>query len=99
VQIVTTDLQWGGYCLEAAIPLKSIGLTIRDDMTIKMDWGILSSGPEGTEVLQRLYWANPLTAIVSDEAAESMLHPDLWGLVRFKGAGAAGDAPDAGPAP
>jgi hypothetical protein len=80
-----------GYCLEAAIPLKTLGLTIKPDLMLKMDWGILVSGPQGTEVMQRLYWANPQTAIVSDEAAEAMLHPDLWGIVRFAaGAGRKG---------
>lgn len=84
-----------GYCLEAAIPLKTLGLNIRHNQTLKLDWGIMVSGPQGSEVLQRRYWANSLTAIVSDEAAEAMLHPDLWGLVRFSlDAGDKGDAPD-----
>ena len=38
---------------------------------------------DGHEVLQRVYWANKATAIVSDVAAEADLHPDLWGFVRF----------------
>jgi len=93
VQIAVGDLK-DGYCLEAAIPLKTLGLTIHHNLQLKMDWGILVSGPQGTEVLQRCYWANPLTAIVSDEAAEAMLHPDLWGLVRFVDAGDKGDTPE-----
>ena len=36
-------------------------------------------------------------AIISDEAAEAMLHPDLWGLVRFLDAGDKGGDPEAGP--
>ena len=72
-----------GYCAEALIPLKTLGLTIQPDVCYKMDWGVLVSGPDGNEVMQRLYWANPQTSIVSDEAAESRLHPDLWGMVRF----------------
>jgi hypothetical protein len=93
----TTEDETGrkdGYCLEAAIPLKSIGLTIQHDMQLKMDWGILVSGSQGTEVQQRLYWANPLTAIVSDEASEAALHPDLWGLVRFSENPDKNDIPD-----
>ncbi|MBI2192568.1 MAG: hypothetical protein HYU36_11350 [Planctomycetes bacterium] len=74
-----------GYTLEAAIPLGVLGLTPRPDLTLKMDWGILVSGPDGTEVLQRLYWSNPQTSIVSDEAAEATLHPELWGTVKFRG--------------
>lgn len=72
-----------GYCVEAAIPLKTLGLTIKPDLVVKMDWGILVSGPAGTEVLGRHYWANGQTSIVSDEAAEALLHPDLWGMLRF----------------
>jgi hypothetical protein len=72
-----------GYFLEAAIPLKAIGLNVEPNLTLKMDWGVLASGPDGNEVQQRLYWANPQTSIVSDEAAEAMLHPDLWGTIRF----------------
>jgi hypothetical protein len=82
VQMALGDTK-GGYCLEAAIPLKTLGLTLRHDLALKMDWGILVSGPNGSEVLQRRYWANPLTAIVSDETAEAMLYPNLWGTVRF----------------
>lgn len=82
------------YCVEAAVPLKLIGLTIDPDVCLKMDWGILVSGPDGTEVLQRLYWANQQTAIVSDEAAEASLQPDLWGVVRFSTGAAKRDQPD-----
>ena len=34
-------------------------------------------------MLERLYWANPQTKMLSDEAIEAKLHPDLWGTVRF----------------
>ncbi|MGD0093484.1 MAG: hypothetical protein ABSE73_26525, partial [Planctomycetota bacterium] len=88
------DGQENGYCVEASIPLASIGLKITPGLRLKMDWGILVSGPDGSEVLQRLYWANAATAIVSDEAAEAMLHPGLWGYVRFSGATGKAGAPD-----
>jgi hypothetical protein len=71
------------YCLEASIPLSALGLRIEPDLTLKMDWGVLVSGPDGNEVMQRLYWSNLQTGIVSDEAAEALLRPDLWGSVRF----------------
>jgi hypothetical protein len=72
------------YCEEASIPLKTLGLNVDPDALYKFDWGILVSGPDGTEVLQRLYWANSQTAVLADEAIESQLHPDLWGMVRFQ---------------
>jgi hypothetical protein len=85
----------GGYCLEAAIPLAALGLKIAPDLRLKLDLGILVSGPDGTETFQRLYWANQQTAIVSDEAAEAMLQPELWGFVRFSGkVGKEGLAPE-----
>jgi len=85
----------GGYCVEAAIPLAALGLKIAPDLRLKLDWGILVSGPNGTETFQRLYWANQQTAIVSDEAAEAMLQPQLWGFVRFSGkVGKEGLAPE-----
>jgi hypothetical protein len=46
--------------------------------------------------MRRIYWANKSTSIVADEAAEAILHPDLWGHVLFTGR-AAGDALDAEP--
>lgn len=71
------------YCVEAVIPLKSIGLRIDSDSVYKFDWGVLVSGPDGNEVMQRVYWANTQTAVIADEAIESQLHPNLWGIVRF----------------
>ena len=57
--------------------------------------------------MRRRYWANPQTSIASDEAAEALLHPDLWGVMRFSaGTGRKGRpdmnldtplAPDSGP--
>jgi hypothetical protein len=83
-----------GYCAEAVIPLAALGLTIVPDVTYKFDWGILAGGPEGNAVLQRLYWANPQTAMLSDEPIEAQLHPDLWGTVRFSAGGGSKGKPE-----
>lgn len=92
VQVVAQS-EKNSYCVEAKIPLKTLGLSIDPDALYKFDWGILASGPDGNEVLQRLYWANSQTAILADEALESRLHPDLWGAVRFlPGAGHRGQS-------
>ncbi|HUW35397.1 MAG TPA: hypothetical protein VM223_27620 [Planctomycetota bacterium] len=48
-----------------------------------MDWGVLVSGKDGNEVLRRIYWSNKATSIVSDAPSEAVLHPDLWGNIRF----------------
>lgn len=74
-----------GYVFEAAIPLARLGLKPDPDQRLKVDWGVLVSGKDGNEVLQRLYWANKATAITADVAAEAELHPDLWGFLRFSG--------------
>ena len=71
------------YVYEAAIPLARLGLNPETAKRLKLDWGILESGQAGTEVLQRIYWANKATAIISDVAEEGTLHPDLWGWVGF----------------
>jgi hypothetical protein len=92
VQVVAHS-EKNAYCVEAKIPLKSLGLSIDPEALYKFDWGILASGPDGSEVLERLYWANSQTAILADEALESQLHPDLWGVVRFlPGAGHRGQS-------
>jgi len=83
-----------GYCAEAIIPLKSLGLKILPDVPYKFDWGILVGGPDGSEVMQRLYWANAQTAILVDEALESQLHPDLWGTIRFSATAGRKGRPD-----
>ncbi len=80
-----------GYVVEASLPLKALGLDPSAGR-LKLDWGVLVAGSGGHEVLQRLYWANPATSIVSDAPSEARLHPALWGHVRF---GAGGDAPAA----
>ncbi len=72
------------YVAQAAIPLAALGLKITPELRLKMDWGILTSGPDGTEVLQREYWANKVTTqITADTPSEAALHPELWGHIRF----------------
>ena len=79
-----------GYVVEASIPLKKLGLNITEQLRLKLDWGLLVTDGTGSKVLQRMYWANKSTQIVSDEAAEAMLHPRLWGHVLFSSKGGSG---------
>jgi hypothetical protein len=74
-----------GYVVEASVPLATLGLRPQPGLRLKMDWGILVTGPEGNEVLRRVYWANHSTHILADAPSEAMLHPSLWGTVRFHG--------------
>ncbi len=80
---VATSGNEGRYVLEAAIPLSALGLKITPGLRVKMDWGVLVSGPDGTEVLRREYWANKATQIIADAPSEAELHPELWGHIRF----------------
>ena len=73
------------YVLEAAVPLKALGLQPQPGLRLKCDWGVLTTGPNGNEVLRRIYWANKATQVVADAPSESRLHPNLWGHVRFGG--------------
>lgn len=77
------DKPQGGYTVEAAIPLADLGLKPADGLRIKLDWGLLRTGPDGHEVVERLYWANKATAILADAPSEARLHPDLWGFALF----------------
>ena len=72
-----------GYVLEAAVPLAAIGLRPEPDLRLKLDWGILVTSQSGNEVMRRVYWANKATAMLADAPSEALLHPDLWGTVRF----------------
>ncbi len=72
-----------GWCVEASVPLAALGLKITPGLRVKMDWGILTTGRDGNEVLRRLYWSNKATAVTADAPSEARLHPDLWGHIRF----------------
>jgi hypothetical protein len=72
-----------GWCVEAAIPLAALGLKPVPNVRYKMDWGILTTGQDGNEVLRRIYWSNKATSITADAPSEARLHPDLWGWLRF----------------
>jgi hypothetical protein len=52
---------------------------------VRFDWGVQEVGADGNAVLQRLYWANHATRIISDEAAEAAFHPEQWGDLLFVG--------------
>lgn len=76
------DEQLGAYTVEAAIPLAELGLEPASQR-LKLDWGLLVTGPDGNEVLRRVYWSNKATGVVADAPSEARLHPNLWGFARF----------------
>jgi len=72
-----------GYALEAAIPLKTLGIVPKIGSRLKIDFGILRGDPLGEETRERLYWANRATAIINDIPSEIALCPAMWGTVEF----------------
>lgn len=79
----------GAYTVEVAIPLAELGLAELLPPSesaiprLKFDWGILTTGPDGNEVLRRIYWSNQATSVVADAPSEARLSPHLWGFARF----------------
>jgi hypothetical protein len=70
--------------LEAAIPLKSIGLAPRAGMSLRGDAGIISADVHGRADIARTYWSNKLANIVNDDPTEAWLYPTTWGEWRFE---------------
>ena len=68
--------------IEFAIPLETIGLSSAPDGEIPGDVGILR-GAEG-HTMQRVYWSNTNTTIVSDLPSEARLQPEQWGIFQIR---------------
>ncbi len=66
---------------EFSIPLQVLGLAAREGLTVRGDVGVLRGN--GAQTIQRIYWSNPDTAIVSDVPSEARLQPSNWGTLRL----------------
>ena len=82
VRIAVNSGESNNYGVEAAVPLKALGLQINKGLVLKIDWGVLST-EEGNITTARNYWANKTAVGTTDEPTEARLSPDLWGHVRF----------------
>ncbi len=67
---------------ELAIPLSLFGLVPEPGMRLKFDAGILRG--DGQQTLQRVYWNNKRSGMVSDIPSEAELIPALWGTLVFE---------------
>jgi hypothetical protein len=65
-----------------SIPLATLGLKPRPGEILRGDIGILRGADFQT--IQRAYWSNKATGIMSDIPSEAELTPQLWGLFEFK---------------
>jgi hypothetical protein len=81
---VSVKVEGQKYCVEAAIPLKAIGLNPSAGMTFKGDFGFISSDAAGTINVARTYWANSDSNLVSDMPQEAWLYPASWGELVFE---------------
>ncbi len=67
----------GKYIWEASVPLSSIGLKHVQGLSIRADLGVLIGS--GGETVQRTYWSNKKTGLISDIPSEAELLPARWG--------------------
>lgn len=72
------------YILEAAVPLAALRLDPAKTPSIRGDVGRVLSDQTGTRSVDRIYWANQNTKIVSDVPSEARLQPNLWGTLQFE---------------
>ncbi len=70
----------GNY--EYSVPLSLLGLSATPGQTLHGDVGLLRGN--GFQTLQRVYWHNKATGLVSDVPSEAELTPQLWGAWAFK---------------
>ncbi|MGE9291413.1 MAG: hypothetical protein ACQKBT_10515 [Puniceicoccales bacterium] len=66
---------------EISIPLKTLHFDPQPTTPYKFDIGLLRGN--GTQTLQRVYWKNKASGLVSDIPSEAELLPGLWGSIQF----------------
>ena len=72
------------YIVEAAIPLKTLGLKISGGLKLRGDFGATHSDPNGQDTVLRTHWSNQATGIVSDEVFELKMEPRNWSELTFE---------------
>ena len=68
--------------VEFSVPLSALNLSPKAGESLLADFGILRG--DGAQTIQRLYWNNLNTSIVSDIPSEARLQPANWGLWTFR---------------
>ncbi len=66
---------------EFSIPLNILGLNPTPGTELRGDVGLLRG--DGVRTIQRVYWSNKATGLVSDTPSEAELTPQLWGKFEF----------------
>jgi hypothetical protein len=81
---VAVKVQGSRYTLEAAIPLKALGLPARSGLVLRGDAGVIASDAQGLTNTARTYWSNPHANLVSDLPSEAWLAPEGWGKLTLE---------------
>jgi hypothetical protein len=66
---------------EFSLPLGVLGLKPTPGLILRGDIGVLRG--DGQRTVQRVYWSNKATGLVSDIPSEAELTPQLWGTLKF----------------
>ncbi len=66
---------------ELSVPLALLGLTPKPGAAHRFDIGLLRG--DGAQTLQRVYWNNKASGLVSDIPSEAELLPALWGVLKI----------------
>jgi len=84
VEDISGKLQFAqdGGNVEFSVPLSALGFAPKAGESFLADFGNLRG--DGTQTIQRLYWNNLNTSIVSDIPSEARLQPANWGLWTFR---------------
>jgi hypothetical protein len=84
VQVISEQVHLAqvGNNYEFSVPLKSLGLRSAAAQEILADIGLLR-GKEG-RTMQRVYWSDKDTVLISDLPSEARLHPERWGIWQLK---------------
>jgi hypothetical protein len=77
---VSLEQSQGTYTVK--IPLSLLGWSPKSGQTYRADLGVLRGN--GAQTMQRAYWNNRDTAIVSDIPSEARLRPENWGLWKIR---------------
>lgn len=72
------------YWVEAALPLKTLGLEPAKGLVLRGDVGFISSDADGKINVSRTYWSNKDTNLVNDMPSEAWFNPADWGIIRFE---------------
>ena len=81
---VKVDAKNKRYIVQAAIPLKSLALSITPGRKLRGDIGVTHGDLAGKDTILRSYWNNQKTGLVADEVFELKMEPRNWGQLVFE---------------